>query len=69
MSEMFGLSHGVFLSPFLSVLEILGVVVFEEFGDFWDQRVIWVGIAKQRTDGQQNLGDGQGWRPLGPQNV
>jgi len=59
-------SHCVFLGPLLGVLEILGVVVFEQFCDFWDQRIVGVRITKQRTNGQQDLGDGESRGPLRP---
>jgi hypothetical protein len=32
--------------------------------NFWDQRVIWVRISKQRGNRKQDLGNGKSRRPL-----
>ena len=34
-----------------------------------DERVVRVWVTKKRTNGQQNLGDGEGRRPLRPVDV
>ena len=33
-------------------------------GNLWHQRVVRVGVSKQRADGQKNLRNGESWRPL-----
>ena len=35
-------------------------------GNFWNKRVVRVGVAEQRADGEQHFWDGQCWRPLRP---
>jgi len=35
-----------------------------DLSNLWHQRIIWVGISQQGTDGEENLGDGQSWGPL-----
>ena len=37
--------------------------------DRWHQRIVWVWIAKQRADGEQHFGAGEGWAPLVLQDV
>jgi len=61
--------HRVLLGPLLGHLDVLGVVVFEDAGDFRHQRVVRVRVAQQRADRQQDLADGQSRRPLRPQYV
>jgi len=61
--------HGVLFGPLLGLLDVLGVVAFEDAGDFRDERVVWVGVAQERADGQQDLADGQCRRPLRSQYV
>jgi len=39
-------------------------VGFVGIGDFRHERVVRIGIGKKRADGQQNLGNSQGRRPV-----
>ena len=48
---------------------MLGFVRLQKLGDLGYERVVWVGISEQRTDGQENFGNGQGGRPLLLQDV
>jgi hypothetical protein len=34
-------------------------IIFKLFGNFRDQRIIWIGVGQQWTDGQQYFGDRQ----------
>jgi len=38
-------------------------------GNLGDKRIIGIGISQHGADGQQNFRDGEGRRPLIPQNV
>ena len=62
-------SHSVLSSPFLGSFNVLGLVLLEEVSNFWNKRIIWVWVIEKRTDGEQHLGDGEGWRPLVLQDV
>ena len=57
-------SHRVTLSPFTGRLVMLWLIALENVGNLRDKRVIWVGVGQQGADGKQNLGDGEGGRPL-----
>ena len=57
-------SHGVLTSPLSGSCLVLGSVALVDVGDLWHEWIIWVWISQERTDGEQDLGDGQGWRPL-----
>jgi len=61
--------HGVLLGPLLGHLHVLSVVALEDARDLGHQRVVGVGVAQERADGQQNLADGESRRPLGSENV
>ena len=39
-------------------------IALVDVGDLGHERIIWVGVSQQRADGEQNLGDGEGGRPL-----
>jgi hypothetical protein len=66
----FGLrSHGVLSSPFSGSCLILYLVGLVDVGNLWNQRIIWVGIGQQGTDGEENLGDGECWGPLFLQDI
>ena len=62
-------SHGILLRPFSSSGFVLFLVSFVNLSDLRYQRIVWISIRKKRTDGQQNLWNGQGWRPLLLENV
>ena len=55
------LSHGVLSGPLSGSGLVLGLVRLVDVGDLWHQRIIWVGVGQQGTDGQEHLGDCQGW--------
>ena len=57
-------SHGILSSPLSGGCLIFWLVSLVDMSDFWHEGIIWVGIGQQRTDGKQDLGDGEGWRPL-----
>jgi len=42
--------HGEFSGPFLSNILVFRLVVLVEFGDFRDERVVWIRVAEQRAD-------------------
>ena len=46
--------HGVLLGPLLGHLHVLSVVALEDARDLGHQRVVGVGVAQERADGQQN---------------
>ena len=58
------LSHGVFSSPFSSCRLIFYFVGLVDVGNFWHERIIWVGVCQQGGDGEEDLGDGECWGPL-----
>merc|ERR1711912_68003 len=62
-------SHGVFASPLLGGSLVLWSVSLEDLSNLGHQRIIWVGVGEKGGDGQQHLGDGEGWRPLLLQDV
>jgi hypothetical protein len=39
-------------------------VCLEELGNIWNQRIVWVGVGKERTDGKQDLTNRQSRTPL-----
>ena len=45
------------------------LVRLENSGDLWDQRIVWVWITEERADREEDLADGEGGGPLGPQDV
>ena len=45
------------------------LVRLENSGDLWDQRIVGVWITEERADREEDLADGEGGRPLGPQDV
>jgi len=55
------LSHGVLSSPLSGSSLVFGLVGLVDVGDLWHQRIIWVGIGQEGTDGQEHLRDGEGW--------
>jgi len=62
-------SHSVLSSPFSGSGLVLWLVGLVDVGNLWNQRIIWVGIGQQGTDGEENLGDGECWRPLFLQDI
>ena len=58
------LSHSVLASPLSGGGFIFGSVTLVDVGNLWHKRIIWVGVGQQGADGEQNLGDGECWRPL-----
>tara|TARA_B110001450_G_scaffold234800_1_gene239026 strand:+ start:545 stop:922 length:378 start_codon:yes stop_codon:yes gene_type:complete len=38
-------------------------------GNLWHQRIIWVGIGQEGRNGEEHLGDGEGWGPLFLQDI
>lgn len=63
------LGHGVLCRPLLSVLVVGGCVGFVHAGNFWHERIVRVRVAEQRTYWKQYLGNCQGRRPLGSQDI
>ena len=61
--------HRIFSRPFPCQLRVFIFVGFENASDFRDQGIVRVWITEERADRQENLADGEGWRPLGPQDV
>jgi len=57
-------SHGILSSPLSGSSLVFWLVSLVDLSDLWHQRIIWVWIGQQRTDGQEDLWDGQGWGPL-----
>jgi len=57
-------SHGILSSPFSGSSLVFRLVSLVDLSDLWHQRIIWVGVSQQGADGEENLGDGKGWRPL-----
>ena len=43
---------------------VLGPVRQVLLGDTTNERVSRIAVRQQRTDGQQNFGNGQRWRPI-----
>jgi len=43
-------SHGIFLGPLFGSRIILPLVILKDFGDFWDERIIRVGVAEEGAD-------------------
>ena len=37
--------------------------------NLWNQRIVWIGISQEGADGEENLRDGESWRPLLLQDV
>lgn len=62
-------SHGVFLGPLPGRALIPSLVHAVDGCDLGNQRIIRVGVAQQRADGEQHLGDGQRRGPRRPQDV
>jgi len=61
--------RGVLSGPLLSNGVILFPVGFIQFSDIGDQGVVGIGVSEQGANRQQEFGDGQGRRPLGPQEI
>jgi len=59
----------VFTGPFLCCAVVSFTIRFVDVSNLWHKRVVWVGVRKHRTDGQENFADGQGRAPLVPENV
>ena len=57
-------SHSILSSPFSGSCLVFSLVSLVDLGNFWHQRIIWVGVSQQGADGEENLGDGQSWGPL-----
>ena len=57
-------SHGVPLRPLSGSGVVLLGVVLVDVGDLGHKRIIGVRVRQQRADGQENLRDGEGGRPL-----
>ena len=49
-----GQLHCIFSCPFLCQFGILGQICFIYTSNVWHQRVIWIWVGEQRTDGQEN---------------
>lgn len=62
-------SHCILPCPFPGSLLILWPVCFVDVCNFRNQRVVWVRVSQQGTDGEQYLGNGQSRAPLLFQNV
>ena len=62
-------SHSVLSSPFSGSGLVFYLVGLVDVGNLWNQRIIWVGIAQQGTDGEENLRDSECWRPLFLQDI
>lgn len=62
-------SHSILSSPLSGSGFVFWLVSLVDVGDFRDQRIIWVGISQQRTDGQEDLWDGESWWPLLLQDI
>lgn len=58
------LLHGKLSSPLSSGSLVLLSISLVEVGNLGDERIIRVGISEQRADGKQDLGQGEGRRPL-----
>jgi len=56
--------HGVFSRPFSGRSVVRGPVMDVLLGDGAIQGVIWIRIAEQTADGQENLRNGQSWGPI-----
>ncbi len=61
--------HGVFGRPLPCGAVVLDSVGFQELGNVGDERVIRVGVGKERTNTKQNLAYGEGGTPLILENV
>lgn len=61
--------HGVFPGPLLGELGVPVPVGLVDPGDLGDQRVVRIGVAEEGTDGKEDFTDGEGWGPLGSQDV
>lgn len=61
--------HSMFPSPIAGSFIIFRTVSLEKLGRFGHQRIVRIGIAEKRADGEKHLRDGQSRRPLGLQNV
>ena len=62
-------SHGVLPSPLLGGRVVLGSVSLEDLSNLRHERIIRVGVRQQGADGEENLGDSEGWRPLLLENI
>lgn len=62
-------SHSVLSSPLSSGGLILCLVSLVDMGNLWHQRIIWVGIGQEGRNGEEHLGDGEGWGPLFLQDI
>jgi len=69
LQERFFSSHGILPCPFPSHVIVLGHVRFVNASYLWHEWIIWVGVAKQRTNWQQHLRHCQRWWPLWPEYV
>ena len=57
-------SRGESLRPVPRVGIVLCFVVLVDLGDLGRQRVVRVGIGEEGADGEEDLRDGEGGRPL-----
>ena len=62
-------SHGILSRPLSGSGLVLWLVGLVDLGDLWHERIIWVWVREQGTNGKEYLGDGQCWRPLLLQDV
>ena len=57
-------SHGVLSCPLSGSGLVLWLVGLVDLSDLWHEGIVWVWVGQKRADGQEHLGDGEGWRPL-----
>ena len=62
-------SHSIFAGPLTGGSFVLALISLVLVSDVGDKRIIWVGVAEEGADGQQDLGDSESRTPLIFQNV
>lgn len=62
-------SHGELSRPLSGSCLILWLVRLVDLSNLWHKRIIWIRVSQQRTDREENFGDGQRWRPILFQDV
>jgi len=61
--------HGILGSPFSRCAIVSSPIRLEKLRNVRHQRIIRVGVGKERTDTQQNLTNRQCWTPLVLENI